>query len=146
MLGRHSLALREEVEHFNESQEVLAVLMEGKMNMQKTAQENFQRQIFQELKELEEQKTREATKAQVGKMGCKGWSRQGQSGAHDNSSFGSCSSFQAFDTDEALSASSKVAKDADQALSEASWTALTKPKLSNDKFLRVLLWQKLKLW
>ena len=34
--------------------------MEGKMNMQKTAPEDFQRQIFQELKELEEQKTKEA--------------------------------------------------------------------------------------
>ena len=30
------------------------------MNMQKTAPEDFQRQIFQELKELEEQKTKEA--------------------------------------------------------------------------------------
>ena len=30
------------------------------------------------------------------------------SGAHDNSSFGSCSSSLAFDTDEAMSASSKV--------------------------------------
>ena len=30
------------------------------MNLQKTAPEGFQRQIFQELRELEEQKTKEA--------------------------------------------------------------------------------------
>ena len=46
------------------------------------------------------------------------------SGAHDNSSFGSCSSSLAFDTDEAMSASSKMACDADEAVSESSWTDL----------------------
>ena len=43
----------EGLEHLSESQEVLAFLMEGKMNMQKVAPEDFQRQIFQELKELD---------------------------------------------------------------------------------------------
>ena len=43
VLERHCLALREEVEYLSESKEVLAVLMEGKMNMQKTAKEDFQR-------------------------------------------------------------------------------------------------------
>ena len=53
VLERHCLALREEGEHLNERQEVLAILMEGKMmNMQKVAPEDFQRQIFQELQEL----------------------------------------------------------------------------------------------
>ena len=47
VLERHCLALREEVELFSERQEVLANLMEGKMNVQKTAPEDFQRQIFQ---------------------------------------------------------------------------------------------------
>ena len=60
VLERHCLALREEVEHSNERQEVLTILTEGKMNMQKVAPEDFQRQIFQELKELKEQKTKEA--------------------------------------------------------------------------------------
>ena len=46
----------------------------------------------------------------------------------DNSSFGSCSSSLAHDTDEATSASSWVARDADDAMSEPSWTALTKRK------------------
>ena len=50
------------------------------------------------------------------------------SGALESSSFGSCSSSLAFDTDEAMSASSQVAKDADEALSESSWTALAKGK------------------
>ena len=50
------------------------------------------------------------------------------SGVHDNSSFGSCSSSLAFDTDEVMSASSKMAKEADEAMSEASWTALAKAK------------------
>ena len=44
VLERHCLALREEVEHLNERQEVLAILTEGKMNMQKVAPEDFQRQ------------------------------------------------------------------------------------------------------
>ena len=50
------------------------------------------------------------------------------SGAHDNSSFGSCSSSLAFDADEATSASSKMAQDADEAKSESSWIALAKEK------------------
>ena len=49
---------REEVELLNERQGVLTVLMEGKVNMQKTAPGDVQRQIFQELKELEGQKTK----------------------------------------------------------------------------------------
>ena len=48
MLERKCLALREKVVHLHERQEVVTILMEGKMNMQKTAPEDFQRQIFQE--------------------------------------------------------------------------------------------------
>ena len=59
VLQRECLALREEVEHSDERHGVLTVL-EGKMNMQKVAPEDFQRQISEEVKELEEQKTREA--------------------------------------------------------------------------------------
>ena len=51
------------------------------------------------------------------------WSR-----GHDNSSFGSCSSSLAFDTDEVMSASSRMAQDADEAMSESSWTALATGK------------------
>ena len=89
MLERHCLALREEVEHSNERQEVLTILIEGKMNMQKAAPEDFQEQVFEERKELEEQKTKEALELVQRKHmlikwvkgreqgRCKGWSRQG---------------------------------------------------------------------
>ena len=60
LLERECLELRVEVEHVNEKQEVFAILMEGKMNMQKVAPEKYQEKIFEELKELEEQKTRKA--------------------------------------------------------------------------------------
>ena len=39
---------------------MLGTLMEGKMSMQKVAPEQYQENIFEELKELEEQKTKEA--------------------------------------------------------------------------------------
>ena len=136
VLERHCLALREEVEHLSERQEVLAVLMEGKMNMQKTAPEDFQRQIFQELKkELEEQKTKEALELVQRKHKLIKWEGErerartlqrlessraiGQwSRAQDNSSFRSCSSSLAFDT----------AQDVDKAKFESSWNALAKVK------------------
>ena len=57
---RECLALTEEVEHLNEKQEMLTTLMEGKMSMQFVAPEKYQVNIFEELKELEEQKTKEA--------------------------------------------------------------------------------------
>ena len=60
VLERECLAFREAVEHLNEKQEVLTVLMEGKMSMQKVAPEKYQEKFFEELKELEEQQTREA--------------------------------------------------------------------------------------
>ena len=50
VLERQCLALMEEVEHSNEKQEHLATLMESKMNVQKVAPADFQRQIFQESK------------------------------------------------------------------------------------------------
>ena len=56
VLERECLALREEEQHLKrETRRVLTTLMEGKV-----APEDFPRQIFQELKELEEQKTKEA--------------------------------------------------------------------------------------
>ena len=64
VLERHCLALKEEVEHSSKRQEVLAVLMEGKINMQKTGPEKY----------LEERKTKEALelvqkKTQAGQVG-----------------------------------------------------------------------------
>ena len=74
----------EEVEHLNEKQEVLATPMEGKMRRQKVAPEDFEREIFQELFELEEQKTQEALELVKRKElrkereCCRGWICQGQ--------------------------------------------------------------------
>ena len=123
------------MEHLRERQEVWAVLMEVKMNMQKTTPEVFQRQIFQELTELGEQRTKEALQLQQRKHKLIKWEGEkemartphrldssraiGQwSGSQDNSSFGSCSLSLAFDK----------AQDVDEAKSEPSWTALAKEK------------------
>ena len=59
-LERRCLTLREEVEHLSERQEVLTDVMESKMNMQKTAPKKYQEKIFEELKELEEHRAKEA--------------------------------------------------------------------------------------
>ena len=61
ILERECLDLSEAIRQLSEKQELLATLMEGKMSLQKVAPEEFRRQIFQELKELEEQKTKEAS-------------------------------------------------------------------------------------
>ena len=143
--GEECLALREEVEQIKEKQEELIILMEGTMNMQKVALGMCQEKIFEELlQELEEQKIREAlelvqrTHRLVKWEGV--WARArmlqrlessravGQwSGAHDNSSFGSCS-FSWVLTDEVMSASSKMGQDAEEAMSESFWTAVAKEK------------------
>ena len=145
VLERQCLELREEIGHLTEKQEVLAILMEGKMNMQKVAPEKHQEKIFEESMELEEQKTREALELVQGKHKLVKWESERErarmlqgmelsgavghcSGGLDNSSFGSCSSSLALDTDEAMSASSKMAQDADDAMSESSWAALATGK------------------
>ena len=128
MLERRCLTLKEEVEYSSERQEVLTDLMESKMNMHKTAPEKYQEKIFEELKELEEQRAKEALAQRKHKL--VKWEGEMErarttprleassaigpwSGGHDNSSFGSCSSSLAFNTVEAMSASSKMAQDAD---------------------------------
>ena len=60
MSWRGMLGQRDEVKHMSEEQEVLATMIGGKMRVQKVAPEDFHRQTPQVLKELEEQKTREA--------------------------------------------------------------------------------------
>ena len=60
VLERKCLDLSEAIEQLSEKQELLATLMESKKSLQKVAPDEFQRQIFQELKELEERKSREA--------------------------------------------------------------------------------------
>ena len=101
------------------------------MSMQKVAAEDFQRQIFQELKELEEQKTKEALelvrrKHKLFKLeGERERERMIQemelsgavgdfSGALDNSSLDSCSP--------------SAAQETNDAISKSSWTSLAKVK------------------
>ena len=57
---RECLDLSEAIEQLSEKQELLVTLMESKKCLQRDAPERFQKQIFQELKELEEQKSKEA--------------------------------------------------------------------------------------
>ena len=117
-----------EIEHLTEKQEVLATLTEENM-----------------LKELEEQKTREALELIQRKHKLLKWEGERErarmlqrmelsgavrhcSGAFHNSSFGSSSPSLALETDEAMSVSSKMAQDADDAMPESSRTALAKGK------------------
>ena len=52
--------LSEAIEQLSEKQELLLTPMESKKSLQKVALEEFQREIFQDLKEFEEQKSKEA--------------------------------------------------------------------------------------
>ena len=70
VLERECLDLSEAIEHLSEKQELLAIMMESKRCLQKDAPDRFQEQIFQKLKELEEQNIGAVgTQAQVGKIG-----------------------------------------------------------------------------
>ena len=60
VLERECPDLSEAIEQSSEKQELWATLMESKRSLQKVAPEEFQKQIFQELKEVEEQKSKEA--------------------------------------------------------------------------------------
>ena len=122
--GRECLDLREEIEQVSEKQELLASLMESKKCLQKDAPERFQEQTFQELKELEEQKSIEAVellgrkyklrKLEKGRDRARilqQWEPSGAEGgfavATDGSSFCSCSPSVTYDVDEAMSTSSR---------------------------------------
>ena len=60
VLERRCLDLSEAVEQLSEKQDLLATLMESNKSLQKDAPENVHEKIFQELQELEEQKSKEA--------------------------------------------------------------------------------------
>ena len=57
VLEQKCLDLSEAIQQLSEKQELLATLMESKKSLQKVAPQEFERQIFQELNELEEQKS-----------------------------------------------------------------------------------------
>ena len=58
--NRNARSFAKTVEQMSERQELLATLMESKKSLQKDASVEFQRQILQELKELEKHKSKEA--------------------------------------------------------------------------------------
>ena len=136
-------SFRADVEYLCERQDVVTDLVVSKKDMQRTAPEDCQRKNYEELKELEEQRTKEALVLLQKKHKLIKWEGERErtrtmqilevtrtmspwSGGHDCSSFGSCSSSLAPKADEAMSASSTMAQEMDEAILEASWTALAK--------------------
>ena len=131
VLERECLELKEEIELLTERQELLATPTEGKMSKQKVALEKYQKKIFEELKELQGQKTKEALEL-LGRQHklvnsenerdrarmIQGIELSGAvgnfSGALDSSSLDCCSP--------------SVAQDADDAMSQLFWTSLAKGK------------------
>ena len=60
VLERRCLDLSEATEQMSEKQELLGTLMESKKGLEKGAPERFHEKIFLRLRELEEQKSKEA--------------------------------------------------------------------------------------
>ena len=124
VLERKCTDLSEANEQLSEKQELLTTLMESKKSLQKVALEEFQREIFQDLTELEEQKSKEALellgrKHKLGKLKkerdrARMLQEREPSGAEgdfnvatDSSSFCSCLLSLAHDVDEAMSTPSR---------------------------------------
>ena len=124
VLERKCMDLSEANEQLSEKQELLTTLMESKKSLQKVALEEFQRKIFQELKELEEQKSKEVlellgrkhklVKLEKERDRARMLQEREPSGAEgdsnvatDSSSFCSCSPSLAHDVDEAMSTPSR---------------------------------------
>ena len=123
-----------------ERQEVFKDLVVSKKDLQRTAFEDCQSKCLQGVEgvggadgkrsfgtrakqaQVEDERARTMQRLDVTRTAIP-WS-----GSHDRSSFGSCSSSLAPNTDEAMSASSRMAQEVDEAISEASWTALAKEK------------------
>ena len=120
VLERKCTDLSEANEQLSEKQVLLTTLMESTKSLQKVALEEFQRKIFQELKELEEQKSKEVLellgrKHKLGKLEkerdrARMLQEREPSGAEgdfnvatDSSSFCSCSPSLAHDVDGAMS-------------------------------------------
>ena len=144
-LERRCQDLIQEVKLTSEKQEVLAGLVEDRIRLQSKATEKYHETLFEELRELEEKKSKEALvlvqkrhiliRCQSERDKARMLQRMGESrkisywsGAQDTLSLESCSSSMACDMEEVSSESSKKMKDMDETTSEASWTAVTKEK------------------
>ena len=136
-LERRCLTLREEVEHLSERQEVLADLMVSKKDRQKVAPEDFQRQIFQKFKELEEQKTKEVLELKQRKHKLFKWVGERRKGQGSRKGW-RCREQQVHGLEATTVPlvvlahlpwpSTRMAQEVDEAMSESSWTSLAKGK------------------
>ena len=142
-LERRCQELMQEVKLSSERQEVLAGLVEDKIRIQSKATEKYNETIFEEMRELEEKKSKEALvpvqkkhmlircqsesdKARMLQRLRESRAMRNGFDTQDTLSFESCSSSMACDMEEVSSESSKKMKDMDEITSEASWTAVTK--------------------
>ena len=127
-------ALTTEVEYQCERQEVFKDLVVSQKDMQRTAPQDCQRQSYEELKESEEQRAKEALvlvqkKHKLIRMdGERERARTMQRLEVTSTTSPWCARSSSFapNTDEAMSASSRMAMEVDKAISEESWTALAK--------------------
>ena len=144
-LERRCQEMLQEVKLLSERHEVLAGLVEDKIRLQSKATEKYYETIFEELRKLEEKKSKEALllvqkrhiliryqseRDKAGMLQRLGGSRAMRNGldTQDTLSFESCSSSMSCDMEEVSSESSKMMKDVEETTSEASWTAVTKGK------------------
>ena len=116
----------------SEKQVVLADPLVSEKDMQKETPEKYLEKIFEEFKEVEEPRAKEALalvqkkhmliKCESERERVRNMQRSWASSAtgpwsrgHDNSSFGSCASSLALHTDEAMSASSRMVQEVEEA-------------------------------
>ena len=144
-LERLCQSLRTEVEDPCERQEVFKDMVVIMKDMQRTASEDCQRKIDEELKELEGQRAKEAlvhvrTSQKLIKMEDERERTRTMerlevtnttspwSGGQERQAFGSCSSSFASNADEAMLASSRMALEVEKTISEESRTAFAEEK------------------
>ena len=144
-LERRCQDLMQEVELLSERQEVLAGLVEDKSRLQSKATEKYSETIFEEMKGVGREKSKEALalvqkkhillRCQSERERARMLQRLGGSRAirhwtdpRDTMSVESCSSSMACDMEEVCSESSRKMKDMEETTSEASWTTVTKGK------------------
>ena len=144
-LERRCQDLMQEVKLLNERQEVLTGMVVSTRDMQKKAPKKYQEKVFEEFKELEERKAKEALELVQKKHMLIKWEGERErarmlqrlggsraikhwNDARDIMSFESCSPSMACKMEEVCSESSRKMQDKEETTSEASWTAVTRGK------------------
>ena len=133
------------VELLNDRPEVLAGMVVSKRDMQKEAPKKYRDKVFEEFKELEGQRAKEALELVQKKHMLIKWEGERErarmlqrlegsrairnwTDARDTMSVESCSSSTACDMEEVCSESSRKMKDMEKTTPEASWITMTKGK------------------